>query len=1280
MHQRRIFLFIVLPGIVFAELQVIRADSRGVVLKYSPGKMVYSSVNGKISIRFEDADQVAGFGEYDLPAKIVRIGIPQTGAVRLKFNTRQGGVIPNVEPAVVKFIRFNERQADERLSAGDSAVITPSAPVEIGAPEILRSVRFVTLKFNPVQYNRRTGQLVWYQEIEAEFDFDQPARVQTRPDPLDPVVAGMLLNGAEAKDWKVDNARRYGNPYAGFPFWLKITIDSTGIYRITGRELSATGIPLNGIDIKTLSLWTVGRHQPNVSYPDSLSPVAILIRGGDDGRFDLNDTLIFFGLGADHWQDGCSTWFHNLYTDENVYWLTWGRGTGRRMPAGFGPDTTGAPVRWKEKTIVHQEIDADCPARAGLLWLWAAITKPADQPSASFTCELDLKYPVQVERISGQLYNETAQNDITLLFNNRQIAGFRFAESPYPRPYQFTIDTLLPANYSGNSLKITLSGDGEKKIHLDYFEIQYQRRLSLAAGQLHFFVDDTGRYRFRVIDAPYPPYILDVTVPEEPRAVVDYQYRKDTALFSYQIRQRAVFYISTPHQLRTPQKMELKQPGRLWDEHQYADYYIITPRQFISPAQEFARYRNGRVQGINNARVRAVALEDIYDDFGFGLKEPGAIKRFLQHQRPAYVLLVGDATYDYRNNLNRAQSPGVPAYEIGEGFDPEAGDRKTLALDAWYADLEGAGSSPDLILARVTVRSAAEFRQFIQKVIDYENKPAGYWTRRYLLLADDEYLRYPDRPDELRFRHIEQCEGMGALAGNRLDLVKVYLTEFPFMGPKSKPDASRELMRQLNLGALVWVFFGHGSAYALTHEEVLNVQRVADITNGRRLPFAFLGSCSVGRFDDTRQECIAEELVRMTAGAIGSVAASTATPSGNNLVFARSLLTPLLATADTGPTIGVCFYQAWTTDRSYHLFGDPGLVLRMPALSGQPVLVKPETLQAGSRFRVRSISEQTQGSAEWRLFGPRLDRYYRSPLGIWTGYLLSGIEIARGNFRVRDGRFFAQGVFPAGLVRDTIFTGNGYYAPVPGSCRFSGVVQGDSGMTAVLKDGIEFEPRVREQLDSSGPEVTFSYQGQRLHNGAAVPASFELELIFKDEAGILIAPVANLEPALYINDYRTKIGLIDLLVFDDSLFSSCRCRLPVNLNGPVDSITVLVADNLLNRTQARIILKPVPGGVLKIDSVMVYPNPVNGPAFFTFQLNMPAAVRVRVWSLNGRLVRDLGVHNAGFGYNQIFWDGNDQNGRPLSNGVYLYTLTAEFRKGKNEVQRRTVRDKLLVVR
>lgn len=1277
MGLRVFLLLLVSAGPVFGRVEIIRSDSRGVAVSYYPGPMKVKTVCGRTQIEFDDAEPVAGFGEYDLPARVVRLGIAQQGDVRLNFRVHEAGTVPDAEPATVDFIPFEaDRQpaSADRLGSG----IFPASPVEIDSPQVLRSVRFVTLRFNPVQYDARRRQLVWFDRIEAELEFEQPAVDNPRSDPLDEAIVRLLANGGVAKNWKIDFGPQGQNPFDHFPFWLKLVVDSTGIYRITGQELAQAGVGLSGLDPRTVGLWTVRRNPLTGNYPDTFNPVALMITGTEDGRFDPGDTLIFYALGADYWMSDCSTHVHNLYTGENVYWLTWGAGSGRRIPGGFGPDTAGTPVRWQERDVLHQEVDADCPARAGLLWIWATLDKPADRTSTSFTCRLDLKYPVQIERIRGRLYNETAQNEIEVLFNNRPVSRFQFAQSPYPAPYDFVVDSLLPADFRTNILELRLSGNGEKRVHLDYLQIRYRRRLSLAAGPLSFYVDDTGRFRFRIIDVPVRPLILDVTDPDNPRAILDFEFHGDTAQFCCQVRKRTLFAIATPQQLRRVKRLELKRPGRLWAGPP-ADYYIITPREFLPAASELARYRNGRIPGVSNGRAEAVVLDDIYDEFNFGLSEPRAVKRFLQEKRPGYVLLVGDATYDYRNNLRRTQTPGVPTYEIGEGFNPESGDRRTLALDAWYADLEGEGASPDLILGRVCVRSGYELREYVRKVIEYENQPAGYWHRRFFLLADDEYQRYPDRPDELRFRHIEQCEGIGVMAGDRFDLVKVYLTEFPFLGPKSKPGANQELMRQLNLGALIWFFFGHGSAFALTHEEVLTVNRLSDISNGSRTPFCFMGSCSVGRFDDTRQECIGEELVRMSDGAIACVAASTATPSGNNLVFARNLLAPLLSAGDTARSIGFCFFQAWPTDRSYHLFGDPAVRLQIPRLNPEPPVLKPETLATGSRFRVRSLLAVEKANTEWRLFGPVLNRTYNSPLGISAGYSLPGSELARGNFRLRDGRFYCEGIFPRGIVADTIFTGNGYYAPLPGSCRFSAVLATDSGPLGVLRDRIEFTTALTPATDSAGPSVIFRYQGRVLKDDDLLPADAQLEIVLEDPSGILLAPIPGMEPVLMLNDYRNTIPLADRLIFDDSSYSCCRCRVQLNLEGPQDSIFVSAADNLLNSSRVGLRLRPVVSSVLKLDSVLVYPNPVRGTAFFTFTLSQPAAVRIRIWTLSGRLVRDLGIQPCGFGYNQIFWDGNDGQGVPVANGIYLFTVTAEFRNG-TDVQRVAVRDKLLVQR
>jgi hypothetical protein len=59
----------------------------------------------------------------------------------------------------------------------------------------------------------------------------------------------------------------------------------------------------------------------------------ILVEGGKDGRFDPQDRIVFIGQ---HLRGDFSR--YSWYTDENVYWLTWGQGIGARFSEVSGID------------------------------------------------------------------------------------------------------------------------------------------------------------------------------------------------------------------------------------------------------------------------------------------------------------------------------------------------------------------------------------------------------------------------------------------------------------------------------------------------------------------------------------------------------------------------------------------------------------------------------------------------------------------------------------------------------------------------------------------------------------------------------------------------------------------------------------------------------------------------------------------------------------------------------------------------------------------------------
>jgi len=77
-----------------------------------------------------------------------------------------------------------------------------------------------------------------------------------------------------------------------------------------------------------------------------------------------------------------------------------------------------------------------------------------------------------------------------------------------------------------------------------------------------------------------------------------------------------------------------------------------------------------------------------------------------------------------------------------------------------------------------------------------------------------------------------------------------------------------------------------------------------------------------------------------------------------------------------------------------------------------------------------------------------------------------------------------------------------------------------------------------------------------------------------------------------------------------------------------------------------------------------YPNPFNPETWIPFQLSQTSPIEVIVYDLNGRLIRRLGLGLRSAGWylskeNAAYWDGRNNVGERVSNGVYFYTLQAK---------------------
>jgi len=89
-----------------------------------------------------------------------------------------------------------------------------------------------------------------------------------------------------------------------------------------------------------------------------------------------------------------------------------------------------------------------------------------------------------------------------------------------------------------------------------------------------------------------------------------------------------------------------------------------------------------------------------------------------------------------------------------------------------------------------------------------------------------------------------------------------------------------------------------------------------------------------------------------------------------------------------------------------------------------------------------------------------------------------------------------------------------------------------------------------------------------------------------------------------------------------------------------------------------------------IDSVHPAPNPFGSDGtYFTYQLTKPAeSIEIRIYDVNGRLVRVLDNCSNQTGYNKTRWDGRDRNNTFVANDVYFYVIKIESENGRQTIK------------
>ncbi len=385
--------------------------------------------------------------------------------------------------------------------------------------------------------------------------------------------------------------------------------------------------------------------------------------------------------------------------------------------------------------------------------------------------------------------------------------------------------------------------------------------------------------------------------------------------------------------IRTPCRVQHVTSSALRNQAIGADYIIITHKRFQDAANRLARYR----ETLNSFRCKIVTVDQIYDEFNYGLTEPSVIRDFLRYAyknwlppSPRYVLFLGDASWD-------------PKRTIGNAVDwvPSFGHPVS---DTWYACLDDSVDLlPDLSVGRLPAQHPETAQQMIEKIIQYESSPSGSWKKRFLFITGG-------------FNDFEQ----GQFIHQSNLIIEKYIDKDPVYGQsfminkttndKKEGENRQEILDRLNEGVLWTNFIGH--AGSRTWDLMFHNPDIEDLDNGSQLPFVSSMTCHTGRFAEPNQDCFGEKFVgQRQSGAISFLGTSGWGYASEDFLFLDSLFPIVLQ--DSVRYIGDAITKAkialWEMYGSsthvknmiyqYALLGDPALKIALPE---KPDLVLPE--------------------------------------------------------------------------------------------------------------------------------------------------------------------------------------------------------------------------------------------------------------------------------------------------------------------------------------------------
>ncbi|MBI2417458.1 MAG: hypothetical protein HYV28_06050 [Ignavibacteriales bacterium] len=844
-------------------------------------------------------------GEPWLPQEFVPFGVPEGSTAEILLNDMQTEELHNI--FLLPYPEVEGKLCTEPESFSRDVYSAnryfPESPVSISKQMQSRYLTFRNLSISPYIYNPVQRSMVFYKKFTVTITIKggEFGKKVTSDAFTESLLTGTVINPKESRSFLVSpeinvnkavSAQKWYQP--GMDYY-KMFIHQKGIYKIDYPAMLAAGIQPLGKPLNKIAVY----------MGQSIIPIDISDKN-TNGIFDEDDFFVFVGTPPPP-TPYCT---QNIYQSANVCFITFNANdiTGGRYNLVNSTVSVPGQIQSVYKRTDFYEIDQifERLGHAGDdkrdFWFWGIADAMNNVPGRKFLVNFSplTNLPTDSHLVSIQVkmhgmtnYNCGFDHHAVIKINGKKIGEAIWSgqtEYLYSGSFYVSSDSvqILP---TGNIIEVIADGqtcrpeDGDE-FRVNWFSFSYPSKQIAVNGKLTFDspLNSNGIVRYET--SGWSNDSVQVLCPHSHKKFTNLLFNAGTITFTDSVISPSEYYGAAAGNYLSVDSIKKDVSSDLRNSANGADYLIIAHRQFTQIAERLKNIRSANFPDklIPSPRISIIYVDDIYDEFSSGLQDPKAIQQFIaftfsnwRSPAPAYAVLIGDMSSDYRQLLPTSRKNFIPSLDVMSFTYGIA------ASDNAFACIMGDDVLPDLALGRISIETVAEGNIILDKLEHYPADTGKEWKNKGMMFAsgmsekDEADYGFNDESMMLKQNYLD--------AGGAFSKV---IFRYPNKDIYQQYQGATEAMRNaISDGGVLLNYYGHGGGFQW--DMVFSDDDIYLLNNQGRLPLVLSVTCYTGHFDNN--DIFGEQFNKVEGkGSIGFFGSSGLTnwESGryiNNFVF-----------------------------------------------------------------------------------------------------------------------------------------------------------------------------------------------------------------------------------------------------------------------------------------------------------------------------------------------------------------------------------------------------------